>query len=66
MEKVLANPILSFSMSNYCLPPKVAMATKEVVVGICASLQETKQSNSNDKLATKHCILTTIVRGIFY
>jgi hypothetical protein len=66
MEKVLVNPTLSFNMFDYFLLPKVAMATKEVVVGMSASLQETKQSNSNDKLATKHCILTTIVRGIFY
>ncbi len=54
-------------MPNFLLPPKVAMATKEVVVGMCVSLHETKQSNFNVKLATKHCILVGIISawGIF-
>ncbi len=44
MEKVFANPTLFFNMPDYFLPPKVDIATKEVVVGMCLSLQETKQS----------------------
>jgi hypothetical protein len=67
MEKVLVNPTLSFSMHDFFLPPKVTMATKEVIVGICVSLHETKQSNFIVKLIAKHCILVATIGagGIF-
>jgi hypothetical protein len=50
------------------LPAKVAMATKEVIAGMCVSLHETKQFNFNVKLIAKHCLLvaTIGVVGIFY
>jgi hypothetical protein len=37
----------------FFLPPKMAMAIKKIVVRMCVSLQETKQSNSNGKFATR-------------
>jgi hypothetical protein len=48
-------------MPDYFLPPKVVVTTQELVVGIHTSLVETKQVNSNVKLAIKHCILTKVV-----
>jgi hypothetical protein len=54
-------------MHDFFLPPKVAMATKEVIVGMCVSLHETKQSNFTVKLIAKHCILVATIGagGIF-
>jgi hypothetical protein len=59
MEKVLANPTFQSCLPDSFIPKKLAIATKELVVGMCVSLQETKSSKSNVKLVTKHTILTT-------
>jgi hypothetical protein len=49
MEKVLANPTLSLACPIF-LPSKSAYGNKRSSIGMCASLHETKQSNSNVKL----------------
>jgi hypothetical protein len=53
MGKVLAKNTLTPIMLNGFLLPKVAMATKELVVSMHISLMETKRSTSIAKLATK-------------
>jgi hypothetical protein len=61
MERVLSNTTLATSMPNSFLPPKVVIAMQELVVGMCISLVETKQANSNAKLVVKHCIFRTSI-----
>jgi hypothetical protein len=61
MERILSNPSLSSNMPNPFLPPKAIVTNQELIAWICMSLVETKQANSNVKLATKHCIFTAIV-----
>lgn len=60
MEKVLGDfDLISSSMPQSFLPPKVALATWEIVLGMCVSLQKTKHTHSNVQLVVKHNILTT-------
>ncbi len=35
MEKVVANPTLQSSLPNYFISKRLAMATQELVVGLC-------------------------------
>ncbi len=61
MEKVLTNPTFQFYLPKFFIPKKLAIITKELVTGMCVSLQETKSSNSNVKLVTMHIILTVVM-----
>jgi hypothetical protein len=56
MGKVLAKNTLTPIMLDGFLLSKVAISTKELVVGMCISLMETKRSTSTAKLATKQCV----------
>jgi hypothetical protein len=57
MEKVSVNPTLQSSLPNFFIPKRLAIATQELIVGLCISMQEIKHSNSNVKLVAKHVIL---------
>jgi hypothetical protein len=48
-------------MLDSFLPPKIVVATQELVVGVRTSLVETKHANFVAKLVAKHCILTMVI-----
>ncbi len=64
VEKVLTSNLLQLNMFDSFLPPKIVVATQELVVGVCTSLVETKHANYAIKLAAKHCILTTAINAM--
>jgi hypothetical protein len=63
IDKVLANPTFQSCLADSFIPKKLVIATKELVVEMCVSLQETNSSNSNVKLVTKHTILTVAMNA---
>ncbi len=61
MAKFLANPKIKVNTPNYILPTRLAIAQKEVIVGMNRSLEKNKQANFSAKLASKHVILLAII-----
>jgi hypothetical protein len=61
MERILSSNILVPSMLESFLPPKVIVSAQELIAGMCTSLVETKQANSNVKLIAKHYIFKAVV-----
>ncbi len=61
MEKVFVNPTLQSSLPNSFIPKRLAIATQELIIGMCVSIKEIKHSNSNVKLVAKHVFLTIVV-----
>ncbi len=61
MERVLSLPCVNVNTPNYVLPAKLAFVEQEVLASVSQSLGEIKQTNSNVKLASKHCILATSI-----
>lgn len=61
VEIFFASNLLQSDMFDSFLPPKIVVATQELVVGVCTSLVETKHANYVVKFVAKHCILTMTI-----
>ncbi len=57
LQKVFSNPKIQPNLLDYILPTKITIAQQEVLVRINKSIKEVRRSNSNVKLASKHCLI---------
>ncbi len=60
-QRVLSNPKIQPNLPNYILPAKIAITQQKVLARVNKSIKEVISSNSNVKLANKHCFISASI-----
>lgn len=61
LQRVLSNPKIQPNLPDYILPAQIVITQQEVLAGVNKSIKEVIRSNSNVKLANKHCFISASI-----